>query len=241
MREDCDGRASRTSIRPELDGPYIVRNLRKLTNSKGGELGRAANSRALPLRRLGDQTVLRRTHARINFCSNKQPDRTPDHLDTYEGTGLAVLDNRGTCSHFGNCTEHLPAVFHVKGEPFVTPEGAPAEQIEAIVKQCPSGALGFIKEGVRYEGEQREAEIFVSHDQSYWVRGGMGSKGSRAIRRSLQHYALCRWAARRTNRSAMVRTDTPSSTIPIIGRGNCRRTRHAAATLPLTIRSGYRK
>ncbi|MGB8627716.1 MAG: CDGSH iron-sulfur domain-containing protein, partial [Candidatus Cybelea sp.] len=100
---------------------------------------------------------------------------------------------RGTCSHFGNCTDHLPQVFHVNGDPFVTPEGAPADQDEEIVRQCPSGALGFIKDGVRYEGEQREAEIFVSHNQSYWVRGGIELEGEpRNQGASLEHYALCR-------------------------------------------------
>jgi CDGSH-type Zn-finger protein len=75
----------------------------------------------------------------------------------------------------------------------VTPEGAPADQIETIVRQCPSGALGFIKDGVRYEGEQREAEIVVSHNQSYWIRGGIELEGEpRNQSASLEHYALCR-------------------------------------------------
>ena len=61
------------------------------------------------------------------------------------------------------------------------------------MRQCPSGALGFIKDGVRYEGEQREAEIFVSHNQSYWVRGGIQLEGEpRNQGSSLEHYALCR-------------------------------------------------
>ena len=193
VREDCDGRGNRTTIRPELDGPYIVRNLRKLTNSKGESLRVRP---ILALCRCGHSKLkpyCDGTHATINFCSIKKPDRTPDHLDTYETKDITVLDNRGTCSHFGNCTDHLPQVFHVKGDPFVTPEGAPADQVEEIVRQCPSGALGFIKDGVRYEGEQREAEIFVSHNQSYWVRGGIQLEGEpRNQGSSLEHYALCR-------------------------------------------------
>jgi CDGSH-type Zn-finger protein len=193
VREECRDRGNRTTIRPELDGPYIVRNLRKLTNSKGESL----NVRPiLALCRCGGSHIkpyCDGTHARINFCSIKQPGRTPDRLDTYETKEITVLDNRGTCSHFGNCTDHLPQVFHVKGEPFVTPEGAPADQIETTVRQCPSGALGFIKDGVRYEGEQREAEIVVSHNQSYWIRGGIELEGEpRNQSASLEHYALCR-------------------------------------------------
>ena len=92
------------------------------------------------------------THARNGFCSTKSAERTADRLDRYQGRDIIVLDNRGTCCHFGNCTEHLPEVFHNNGEPFVTAEGASADAIDAIVRQCPSGALGFIRDGKRYEG-----------------------------------------------------------------------------------------
>ncbi|HEY2473600.1 MAG TPA: ferritin-like domain-containing protein [Candidatus Cybelea sp.] len=194
VRQDCDERGGRTSVRPELDGPYIVRNLRKLTNSKGESLPVRP---ILALCRCGGSAIkpyCDGTHARINFCSIKQSDRIPDRLDTYEAKEIIVLDNRGTCAHSGNCTDHLPEVFHASGEPFVTAEGAPADQIEPIVRQCPSGALGFIKEGVRYEGEERrEAEIFVSKNMSYWVRGGIELEGEpRNQGASLEHYALCR-------------------------------------------------
>jgi CDGSH-type Zn-finger protein len=87
----------------------------------------------------------------------------------------------------------LPAVYHNKGEPFVTPEGADAESIIEIVKQCPSGALGFIRDGIRYEGEQREPEVFVAHNASYYVRGGIELEGeSMNSGASTEHYALCR-------------------------------------------------
>jgi CDGSH-type Zn-finger protein len=193
VREDCDGRASRTTIRPEMDGPYIVRNLRKLTNSKGKSLDVRP---ILALCRCGGshfKPYCDGTHAQINFCSIKKPDRTADRLDTYETEDITVLDNRGTCAHFGNCTDHLPQVFHASGEPFVTPKGGAPDRIEAIVKECPSGALGFIKDGARYQGEEREAEIVVAHNQSYWVRGGIELEGEpRNQGASLEHYALCR-------------------------------------------------
>lgn len=193
IRSEADERNARTTIRPEVDGPYIVRNLRKLTNSKGETL------RVRPivaLCRCGGSNIkpyCDGTHARIGFCSIKSPERTPDRADRYEGKEITVLDNRGTCCHFGNCTDNLPAVFHHETEPFVTADGAPAEDIEAIVRACPSGALGFIKNGTAYEGEEREPEIFVAHNASYYVRGGIELEGEPMNKGALrEHYALCR-------------------------------------------------
>jgi CDGSH-type Zn-finger protein len=193
IRSDASDRTSRTTVRPEVDGPYLVRNLRKLSNSKG---------ESLPVRpivalcRCGGSNIkpyCDGTHARIGFCSSKLETRTPDRLDRYEAKEIVVLDNRGTCCHFGNCTDHLPQVFHNKGEPFVTADGADAAAIEAIVRECPSGALGFMRDGVTYEGEEREPEIFVAHNASYYVRGGIELEGEPLNKgASREHYALCR-------------------------------------------------
>jgi CDGSH-type Zn-finger protein len=193
IRSDAEMRNARTTIRPEPNGPYIVRNLKKLTNSKGETL------RVRPivaLCRCGGSNLkpyCDGTHARIGFSSAKSPERTPDRPDRYEGKEIVVLDNRGTCCHFGNCTDHLPEVFHHEGDPFVTPEGASADAIEKIVRECPSGALGFIRDGTPYQGEERDEEIFVSHNASYYVRGGIKLEGEPMNSgASAEHYALCR-------------------------------------------------
>jgi len=193
IRAGVDERNARTSIRPEINGPYIVRNLRKLTNSRGEEL----NVRPIvALCRCGGSNLkpyCDGTHARIGYTSQKQAGRTPDRLDRYDGKEITVLDNRGTCCHFGNCTDHLPQVFHHATDPFVTADGADAGSIERIVRECPSGALGFIRDGKSYEGEDREAEIYVAHNASYYVRGGIELEGEAMnAGASREHYALCR-------------------------------------------------
>ncbi len=193
IRTDADLRTARTTIRPEINGPYIIRNLRKLTNSKKETLGVRP---VVALCRCGGSNIkpyCDGTHARIGFVSNKDPKRTPDQLDTYEAKDITVLDNRGTCCHFGNCTDHLPQVFHHEGDPFVTPSGADANSIEQIVRQCPSGALGFIRDGETYTGEQREPEIYVAENASYYVRGAIELEGEPMnAGASREHYALCR-------------------------------------------------
>jgi len=193
IRSSADELSLRPSIRPEIDGPYIVRNLAKLTNSKGETL----NVRPiLALCRCGGSNIkpyCDGTHARIGFTSAKSADRKPDRLDSYDGKDITVRDNRGTCCHFGNCTDHLPKVFHHEGDPFVTAAGAGAEAIVDIVRQCPSGALGYVRNGKAYDGEEREAEIFVASNASYYVRGGIELEGALMnAGASREHYTLCR-------------------------------------------------
>jgi uncharacterized Fe-S cluster protein YjdI len=45
------------------------------------------------------------------------------------------------CFHSGNCTRLLPKVFDRDRRPWVEVDAAPADEIEAAVDQCPSGAL----------------------------------------------------------------------------------------------------
>ena len=193
VRTEADERNARTTIRPEINGPYIVRNLRKLTNSKGETLHvrpivalcRCGGSKLKP--------YCDGTHAQIGFDSSKDPARRLDRLDKYEGKDITVLDNRGTCCHFGNCTDHLPAVFHEDGDSFVKPDGDTPEKIIDIVRACPSGALGFIHDGTTYMGEEREPEIYVAENASYYVRGGIELEGEPMNQgANREHYALCR-------------------------------------------------
>jgi CDGSH-type Zn-finger protein len=185
--------AAEPAIRPEVNGPYLVMNLRSLTNSKGETLGTRP---VVALCRCGGSKLkpyCDGTHASIGFNSAKSPQRTQDRLDEYVGREITVRDNRGACCHFGNCTDHLPSVFGERGDSFVDPNGASAEAIIDIVRACPSGALGYSIGGVEYAGEQREPAIFVSHNGPYYVTGGIELRNTeRNQGASLEHFALCR-------------------------------------------------
>jgi CDGSH-type Zn-finger protein/truncated hemoglobin YjbI/ferredoxin len=143
------------------------------------------------------------SHAQIGFSDAKDPARVPDHLDTYVGQQLSVLDNRGTCQHSGFCTDRLPSVFHLKGERFVTPSGGRMDEIMGAVRDCPSGALSYAIDGVEtrdavdFHGS-RSATIEVSKDGPYRISGGValedvqGNEIVRNVGASREHFALCR-------------------------------------------------
>jgi len=192
-----------TSIRLSPSGPLLVRNVARFINW----LGEALPSRPLmALCRCGASSIkpyCDGSHAQISFSDAKDPSRVPDQLDTYVGQQLSVLDNRGTCQHSGFCTERLPSVFHVKGDPFVTPSGGRMDEIIRAVRDCPSGALSYAmdafeaRDATDFHGI-RPSTIEVSKDGPYRITGGIvlkdapGNDVMRNAGASREHFALCR-------------------------------------------------
>jgi uncharacterized Fe-S cluster protein YjdI len=62
-------------------------------------------------------------------------------LHVYRGGEVTVTFDKGVCIHAGNCVRGLPAVFDLKGKPWVQPDEASAAEVVAQVGRCPSGAL----------------------------------------------------------------------------------------------------
>lgn len=146
-------------------------------------------------------------HIIFEFSSQKSVDRVIPRVDTYEGNGITVFDNRGVCSHRGICYDELPSVFKMlgKGEAFIDPKAASIEKIIEICKRCPSGALSYsLGEGER-DLSCEEGDWFVrfaprryGYDGPIEVRGGVQllfeeeAGASQEAPESPYHYALCR-------------------------------------------------
>jgi uncharacterized Fe-S cluster protein YjdI len=59
-------------------------------------------------------------------------------------TGDVVVSFDGdVCIHSEECVRGLPKVFDPKARPWIRPENASAEDLEAAIARCPSGALQF--------------------------------------------------------------------------------------------------
>ena len=59
---------------------------------------------------------------------------------------MQVTWDQNKCSHAGVCVKALPEVFRVvEGEFVIDITQATEEEIVAVVKQCPSGALQVLK------------------------------------------------------------------------------------------------
>lgn len=62
-------------------------------------------------------------------------------LQTYESPEIVVTFDPEVCTHSGVCVRGLRAVFDVKRKRWVDINAASADEIEAQVHKCPSGAL----------------------------------------------------------------------------------------------------
>lgn len=62
---------------------------------------------------------------------------------TYSGEEIEIGFEKKRCIHARNCFLKLPQVFDPSRRPWVDPDAAPAEEIAAMVRTCPSGALTF--------------------------------------------------------------------------------------------------
>ncbi|MCK8464240.1 CDGSH iron-sulfur domain-containing protein [Aliiroseovarius sp. S1339] len=61
----------------------------------------------------------------------------------YTGQDITVGFDLGRCIHSRNCFLQLPEVFDPSNRPWVQPDAAPAEEVAAMIRTCPSGALTF--------------------------------------------------------------------------------------------------
>ena len=184
--------ATRPTIEPSENGPYIVRNLQNFRNSKKAEL---ETKPTIALCRCGgsaNKPFCDGTHAKIGFSGKQLTDGSKDRRDNYVGEHITVHDNRGICAHIGFCTDKLPAAFRLKTEPWIDPDGAEVEEVIKAVRRCPSGALSHSIDGVEHRDQDREPTITVSKDGPYFVTGGVELQvDSRGEGASAEHYALC--------------------------------------------------
>ncbi len=188
----------RVSVELEKNGPLKVTGLTGFFNSRGEEI---TTKKSIYLCRCGaskSKPYCDGSHSQIGFTDEKSDDRVPDHLDRYEGDRITVFDNRGVCSHAGYCSSGLPTVWRSTVEPWIDPNGADKEAIIETIRKCPSGALSYVEVGQQRTDFHDSAEIQVSRDGPYYVRGGVALKGCEfGVGARREHYALCRCGASR--------------------------------------------
>ena len=64
-------------------------------------------------------------------------------VKAYTGKEIEVSFDPEICQHAGECVRGLPLVFNTKARPWINPDGASADEVEAQVARCPSGALRY--------------------------------------------------------------------------------------------------
>ncbi len=179
-------------ITPSPDGPYLVKDLEKFANQNGP----IETKKTLALCRCGgsaNKPFCDGTHAKIGFSSAKLEKRVEDKRENYKNKQITVHDNRCICAHAGRCTDGHPSVFRLQQEPWIDPDAASPEEIIAVIRKCPSGALSYSADGVEHRDREGEPAIFVSPNGPYVVSGGPDLlETTRGEGASTEHFTLCR-------------------------------------------------
>jgi len=77
------------------------------------------------------------------------------------------------CFHSQNCVRSLPQVFDDSRRPWVKVDAATADEVEAAVARCPSGALRTRRIGVPKPRRQQPLEVRASADGPLLLSGGV--------------------------------------------------------------------
>ena len=64
-------------------------------------------------------------------------------LQTYDSPDITVTFDPNICRHTGVCLRTLPPVFDIRRRKWIDALAAPAQDIAAAVRKCPSGALQY--------------------------------------------------------------------------------------------------
>jgi CDGSH-type Zn-finger protein len=181
------------SIEPTRNGPYLVKNLKKLKNSKNEDIKTGPTILLCRCGGSNNKPFCDGTHVKIGFTDNKEDGREPDRMDDYKGKKLTIHDNRGVCAHRGYCTDNAPKVFLINTEPWIDPEGQEPEKTTKVIRTCPSGALSYTIEGKLSKDWDRDKTIIVTKDGPYDAVGYITFKDPDGnTPESKEHYTLCR-------------------------------------------------
>ena len=183
---------NKPTITPAENGPYLVKNLKKLASRKGP----VDTKETIALCRCGasnNKPFCDGTHAKNGFSSTKINGRVEDQRDNYVGKKITIHDNRGICAHAGKCTDGLAAVYHLKEEPWIYPDSASVDEIIENIKKCPSGALSYTVDGAEHRDNEGEPSIFIAPNGPYVVSGGPSLENTdMAEGASKEHFTICR-------------------------------------------------
>jgi CDGSH-type Zn-finger protein len=188
-----------SEVKPSIDisdkGPFIVKNLQRLTDAQDQPVAMAKE--VIALCRCGaskNKPFCDGAHADIGFSGDKEREETYPAREFVDGD-LTIVDNIGVCCHAGECVHGAPgAFFEWDGDERISvPSGEAREKIIEIIRKCPSGSLAYKLNGELQDDFFSEAEVFIEKDGPLHVRGGIVLNGVEVV--SQNHYTLCRCGA----------------------------------------------
>lgn len=112
----------------------------------------------------------------------------------YLGEAVDVHWHGRLCIHIGECGRAKGELFTTGRKPWCQPDLASNEEVEDVVKRCPTGALTFhYKDDSNVEKADAENTIHVTHNGPLYFRGDLEIEGASGNAKGLKfRAALCR-------------------------------------------------
>lgn len=90
----------------------------------------------------------------------------------YRNDAIVVHWDAARCIHTGICTRGLPQVFDITQRPWISVDGATADQIAETVTACPTGALRYTRlDGGAPEASDEATTVIPMRNGPLYLRG----------------------------------------------------------------------
>jgi uncharacterized Fe-S cluster protein YjdI len=114
-------------------------------------------------------------------------------VQRYEAEGIAVTFDPNLCIHTARCLQGLPAVFDVGRRDWVRPAEADANEVAAVIRRCPSGALQYELAAGPPEAGDEPATVRPQPNGPLHVRGEVTLlEGEGGLLATGTRFTLCR-------------------------------------------------
>ena len=135
------------------------------------------------------------SHNQINFNDQLSAGRSKDEIMLFKGRKISIHYNKLLCSHAGACAQ-LKDVFNPERSPWIEPDGAAVDNIMAVIKACPSGALHYSPPGGPAQHAMQKTESILIEENGPYHVSGIALHNAHSINgRCQEKYVLCRCGA----------------------------------------------
>jgi len=112
---------------------------------------------------------------------------------TYQGAHIEVSFDSTLCIHATECVRGLPAVFDRGRRPWVLPDNASGDDVGAVIRRCPTGALSYTRlDGQPDEQTATHTTVTPVENGPLAVRGNLVIRHEDGTVERLPRAALCR-------------------------------------------------
>ena len=133
------------------------------------------------------------SHKRNEFDGSSPEGGAKEKVLTYRGEEIDIHYSILLCSHAAECGRRLVSVFDQKKRPWIQPDNGSVEDIKAVVRACPSGALRYNLKGEEPQHlDGADATVKVDKNGPYRVSNVPLADASFSGAASTQKYVLCR-------------------------------------------------